>query len=438
MKVKDIKKLLPDLNNYRCDVLPILENLNFTPGKIFTQGVSELMSFDFDHDIKASVNFSMFKRFVSALEPNDELTLAVNGLRIAFIINGKTEMTLLDELFENLPVIREPSIERGSFPIGRLDLSDIEKLKDALECIGTDRLRPAMCHISLGRKIASTDAHMMYFNTASDGFMTGVVDPKVSYKRDNNKIWEDQVDFNLLTQDERSPYVTKIEEKRSSFLISGKLARMVVNAKLETEVTVFFGHQKVACEATPGEFRVSGTEYVQFKNSLFTVIEQCCDETYPDFKPVIPNALERDNFVTVVNTKELLKAVKAASAVASKVTHQICFKFDQSAQVHEHLTVTSEDLDFDSEFSRTIAACTSVVHIEKRTRTVVMDNGDAQTEEVPAPKIYKEIAFNGLFLIRVLSKITTQTVEINTFAPSLCCIIDNKFLIMPVMLNKNY
>jgi len=135
------------------------------------------------------------------------------------------------------------------------------------------------------------------------------------------------------------------------------------------------------------------------------------DAKYPDYNSVIP--IDNPNVLTV-NRAQLLQSLRRIAIYANKTTNQVALHVDEGS-----LTISSQDLDFSNEATEQLA-CTF--------------KGNPMS-----------IAFNGKFLIEMLSVMSTDEVSIRMSTPNRAGIVtpaeelkgqDLIMLIMPVLINQ--
>lgn len=142
-----------------------------------------------------------------------------------------------------------------------------------------------------------------------------------------------------------------------------------------------------------------------------TLVCRLIDGKYPNYEAVIPK--KNPNKLTIDRTV-FLNSVKRVSIFSSKTTHQVRLKITGS-----ELHLSAEDLDFANEANERL--------------TCQYDGDDI------------EIGFNSLFLVEMLSNLTTDQVNLELSEPNRAGILtpsenDDKdeevlMLVMPVMLN---
>jgi len=151
-------------------------------------------------------------------------------------------------------------------------------------------------------------------------------------------------------------------------------------------------------------------------NAFFTfghTIMACrlLDAKYPDYNAVIP--VDNPNVLTV-NRPQLLQSLRRISIYANKTTNQVALHIDDGS-----LTITSQDLDFSNEATEQLACSFK---------------GSPMS-----------IAFNGKFLIEMLSVLTYDEVCFKLSTPNRAGIVtpaeevkgqDLLMLVMPVMMGN--
>lgn len=149
--------------------------------------------------------------------------------------------------------------------------------------------------------------------------------------------------------------------------------------------------------------------FFTFGNSILAC--RLVDAKYPDYNAVIP--VDNPNLLTV-NRAQLLQSLRRIAIYANKTTNQVALHVDDGS-----LTISSQDLDFSNEATEQLT-CTF--------------KGKPMT-----------IAFNGKFLIEMLSVMTNDEVSFKLSTPNRAGIVtpaeeikgqDLLMLIMPVLINQ--
>lgn len=136
------------------------------------------------------------------------------------------------------------------------------------------------------------------------------------------------------------------------------------------------------------------------------------DARYPDYNVVIPNQKSATTTLTV--DRDLFASeLKLAGKFANKSTNQV------KLYLNGKIAISSEDIDFDHAYENEIDG-----KVKFRLKT----------GEVPEPLA---IAFNGNFLSEIVSQIPKgEPVTMNLWAHNKCAIINDHYLLMPLMLNE--
>ena len=149
--------------------------------------------------------------------------------------------------------------------------------------------------------------------------------------------------------------------------------------------------------------------FFRFGNT--NLICRLIDARFPDYQTVIP--AEHPNKLTI-QVSELLNTLRRIVNFANKTTYQVSFKIKGS-----ELEITSRDIDFSNEGNEKLICAYSGEDME--------------------------IAFNGKFLIDMLSSIGTDEVNFEFSQPTRACLLipstqkDNEdllMLVMPIMINN--
>lgn len=183
--------------------------------------------------------------------------------------------------------------------------------------------------------------------------------------------------------------------KATNFIIPRK-ALMLLNSALpedDTQVTISYNASNA--------FFTFGT---------VSLICRLIDARYPDYNAVIP--ADNPNKLTI-NRNDILNTVRRLIIFANKTTHQVTFKLSGS-ELHAY----ARDVEFSNEASETLACSYSGENLE--------------------------IAFNGKFLIEMLSSATSEEVLFEFSTPSRAVLVspvtqneneDLLMLLMPIMIN---
>jgi DNA polymerase-3 subunit beta len=322
-------------------ILPILENVLFIDGKIIATDLQNFIEYNI------GVNWGSFTL------PANELTKLLSNLpkssEISFINNPETYQTEIliigtNKKFKLKGESHEdfPVVPKTEKSIGLLTQVDIIKIKSVLPYVCTDDYKPAMGGVYLNGEIASTDGHRLIW-----------------FKSDN--------------------------KLKKSFILPSRAAK-IINEEIHS---VYYGKK-------------DETEYINLKTEDYSLITRAIDESYPDYKTVIP---QKNPIKAEINRKAFIESLKLALLAANKTTHRIIL------EINSDLKISSNDLDFETEFSDNIQV------------------------NVKGKKGLFEIGFNGKFLLEFAEDIQEEKIIFEFSEPHKAAIINGNRLLMPVMLN---
>jgi len=137
------------------------------------------------------------------------------------------------------------------------------------------------------------------------------------------------------------------------------------------------------------------------------------DGKYVNYNSVIPvwSGIEEEATAVSFNTKDLERMVKASLSTSNRTTNQVKFDIGPDGRTE----ISSSDPDFSNSFRGSIPA--SFVS-EKHMRKPI------------------SIGFNAKFLLGILKHIDDTTTEMFMSEPNKAVMINEEYLIMPVMLNN--
>ncbi len=400
MKVGKFKALFSTLQLViqKNSTLPIIECLAFSDNKITATDLTNYIVVDCEHDLIGCIDFQSLKKVISALDATDEIWFqnnSVEPVNAEILINGDHEFTLLTESIGEFP--KTPI--NSSICLGELTFKSIIEFMKILPFAGTNELQPAMMTICLEEDfMTSTNGHILAMSPL-----------------------ENKLDFPMIEVKDfsKNPLKPNISlKKKETLLIRSKAILILNKIKFEGKIAL----EKMA----PDELRNSEgiqidhspeNAYVFFIGDGITIISREMDERFPDFKNVIPQ--DSSGFIEmIVNGPELEKTLKKADSVSNSCNHQVAFKFENLGELNESLKISSDDLDFGHAYSKSIGA----TYMKHRPETGVMTD-------------FSRIGFNSRLLLQILKSDNKKHLQIKFFAPNKGAIIEDKFLIMPVMLN---
>lgn len=320
---------------------------------------------------------------------------------LAEFTEGKRRVKVTGEHPDNFPYTTPNSAEL--FHVGDFTEQHLEDLEIALCYVSNDALRPSMTGIQVGDHITATDAHRLYFKP--------------------------------------------IEPLMESMILPAKAVKILLN----------FGpkHWQVFCSAD-----ALHTAFLSDDGTY--IITRNIDARYPDWKVVIPDKKECAAIVTG-KKEDLLEEIKNAGKYANSSTN--CVTLGLNGKV----TISAREIDFKKEYSNEVNAkvkftgkglkyykITSeqedyegkpVWIVKKFSESSVVvrgENKNYRTRDwtVPVSDLEKlpdafDIGFNANFLTEIISKFEKgYDVNIELWSPTKPAIINENFLVMPLMLNS--
>lgn len=372
-------------------VLPILEDILFTPGFARVTDLETDVTIPFKMDgvpqDGVCIPARMFGEIMDMLESPSVDVCKDFGVTLK---EGKREIKLMGEDPMNFP--KNPG--ESWKPIGTIQGDQIQDIATALCFVSTDDLRPAMTGIYFNDHIAATDAHRLFWKP--------------------------------------------IEAMKQDFILPSKSAKIILalgGGKWE----VF--HDK---------------NHVKWVNDQGAeVVVRVIDARFPDYKVVIPDI--KDAIASITTFPDLmLKELKNAGKFANKSTNQVVLTLNGELSIH------SQDVDFSFEYNNVIDF--GEFHFAKNYKPFKLAgvNGDpdmvgtikdkkgvttfypyggvgreVKMEELTPIDPKLSIGFNEKFLSEIISKTPKDTpATIKLWGPTKAAIINDHFLVMPLMLSQ--
>lgn len=421
MKVKFLKTVIDKSSPLIDKTLPAFECLILNEGSIGFDAFDIQARWKCDCNTVGEINWQEIKKLIKSLDPTDDINFEKDiNYRILVSVNGTvigSFMRALEDI-SNRIVPFDLNVPQD-YDYEFLHKDDFDSMKIALGFAGKDELRPAMMGLSLSERVVSTNANCLYFKELQSKFKKNI-----SYnqswpsfeKVDDVKVFipKNGGTLEMIEKEEREVYETTspmlIRSKHISFLISlGTQSFRVARKK-----------GKMYLDPVAGLFPYQYDTLVKFQTPECVIILKPIDEKFPDVDSVIPRSVQmnaeladQNQIDLEFNTKELIKWLKVALSFANEITHRVSFSIkDQS------ILLEAEDIDNNKEFSKEIGV-KRFVHVFKENE-----------------KICERIGFNASILISILEKTNTLTVTMNIWAENRGAIINDSFLIMPVMLNS--
>lgn len=193
-----------------------------------------------------------------------------------------------------------------------------------------------------------------------------------------------------------------------SFILPAKTARVLLAFPGDYTVTALLEKIEGAKQESLTHVTFTRTDGVQI----------CCrviDAKFPDYQVVIP---EGDGNLNLEVDKEfLLKELKNAAKFANKSTNQVTLSMNGA------FAVSSQDVDFSFEYNAEFEPGDQVKFTFQK--------------DIPEDQRNMLIAFNAEFLQEIVHKQPAgERVRIKLWAPTKCAIINDQYLLMPLMLNS--
>lgn len=337
MKNSQLKKVIKAVIN-KNSVLPILENVLIKDGKMSMTDLETYVQIPYE----GPECCFYAEHFISALNIMESPTIEVDKLYNINIKENKRRIGVTGEDWSKFPAI--PVKDEDLKSIGSFNQEASGYLETALKFVSNDDLRPLLTGIHLGKEIAATDAHRLFWKA--------------------------------------------IKPLKKEFTMPAKTARILL--------------------AIGGEWKVffDGANYACFINQDgVSVYFRCIEGIFPNYQVVIPEG--EGNVVLSVDPKELRSEIKNAMQFANKATNQVTFSINGSVKIY------SCDVEFGFEYSNEVVA------------------------QTPIKKQDLQIGFNGKFLDQILSELDKgEKANIKLLASEKAAIINERFLLMPLMLNK--
>lgn len=181
-------------------------------------------------------------------------------------------------------------------------------------------------------------------------------------------------------------------------------APILLSVKALKLIQLFHATEDPLTVSLTGDFN----SMIILENSQSIIYTRNMDERYPDFLAVIPK--ENPNGFIIAKATLAGPLAKAISQ-ANKTTNQVRFKLTSG-----NLSISSENVDFSTEYSKDFGT-------------------KAEIQLLTAGEL--EIGFNGKFLERILAN-CGDVISLKCSVPSRGAIINDHFLLMPVLLNDHF
>lgn len=280
---------------------------------------------------------------LKSLENCKEIAITFHGFSAEIIADGRN-LTIAAFSADDFP--KSPEITNMMHQ-GRIIGQNVASVLDFL---GKDDLRPAMQGAYVGSDIVGTNGHYLrWIKSSYDG----------------------------------EPFI---------------LRREAVEAIKEQAKTV-------KMYSGPAQFwkvKKFGNDVCLYLNDV-QIITRAIEDTYPNYKAVIPQSNEGR---IRVNVNELKSALKSAKTAYNKNTKQVIFDVATS----QTLTLTADDIDLGTSVNIPITAQTQNIETGYR------------------------IGFNAEYLEKICSNVSADYLDISLDSPNRAAVINEHILLMPIML----
>ena len=370
--------------------------IRFETNAIIIRNHYQSVSMQFDTGVCASVDYTKFKNLISSLDKKKEVYFERKDDKLLIYYNGKVVMKMV---CDNKT---EPLLFSQKFPkyhySGLLKSADVEKVIEASTFISDDELRPAMLNVCVTQNmIYGTNAHWLYFNKHESNLtfpeIEEITTSDYSKKRSIN---ESCREYPLLLPVD----ILKILKK------SVKDYQVFIGWEMkEEELYGFSRKQKTISEM--------GLKLVSDGLSIITTMNF---DKFPDCDSVIPNfkVVDQSDLEVEFKKSDVQEAIKICM-ISNK--DRVVFDFVSSKG---NTVFTGEDLDDGTQ---------SMLEVKPEAIEVKIHNQSMISCD--------KIAFNPQYLNAIILQMKKENFKIRMFAPNRAGIIDDKFLIMPVMLEPH-
>lgn len=437
-------------------VLPILENFYLTGKEAAATDLetSMIIPYKTPHAKGVCVPADMFLKSLDRCKSPEIKSDKNYGVTLT---EGKRLMKLMGENPDNYPLIMmynkkpESMGNQDYVNLGTLTDEDMTVIKNCLSFVSKDDLRPAMTGVLIeapkeneSSLAVATDAHRLYRDKISPIAETFILPKKAAVVlTDLGGDWELTADSHW--KHEKNEIVMEYPKKKIQQLpehfdleVEGETIYYRGNKeKEEHKWKEYYSHITFEdfCErrcqpidiTDPDELEdvwVDDTEQEKRKIRIptnhvcftrkdgITVITRVIDARFPDWRVVWPQG--DGNLILNADKAILIDEIDLAMQYANRSTNQVAFS------INGVCNIASQDVDFSFEYHN---------EVEQAIPEWNEESMKDKTKEIAT-------AFNGKFLLDILSKIEDERVSIKLWAPNKAAIINDKFLIMPLMLNQ--
>jgi DNA polymerase-3 subunit beta len=376
-------------------VLPILETILFKDGSATVTDLETTVIVPFKVSGIPKEGVAIPASIFRDIHNMGEITsVSVNENLTCTFKSGSRVITFAGDKADQFPVSH-----KADYHIGSIGEKEIEAMEIANFFVSKDDLRPAMTGIFFSDNIVATDAHRLY-----------------SYP---------------------------IKKLGAEFIMPSKSVKILM-ALTSIKWDIYCDDPK-------------NPVHVMFVNDAgVKVIFRVIDARYPDYKVVIPK-MEDVTVKMLIDKNLLLPELKNASRFANKSTNQVNF------DVNSKLNLSASDVDFGFQYHNEVPAETifiedkrnewlitsktpgyegGIVSKKKKigSKWKVVKGGETwmvEEQDLQAAPQLLETAFNGKYISEVLHKLPDdKPVEFCFWGPTKATVINERFLIMPLMRNS--
>lgn len=398
MKAVFLKKVLTKANPLIDKILPVTECLLLDHGKVSIQSVGFEIQWKCDCKAEGEIDWDELKKIVKNFDNDDEVNFVNNGS------DGKIDIILDNEVIGSLNSVLLKRDERlkplefnlkGRARFTTLYKEDLTHLKTAIGFVSNDDLRPAIKCISLGKHIAASDGHRLFFQEP--------IRELPSF-----------MDSRFIEQE-----TLTVKERASNILLHKSFAKLISDYE-KNDVSIYINQEENKLENL--KFDYKGEKEILYVNTNvcfilgdMTVFVKSIDEKYPDYVNVIPIKDESRNFIDVTfNRKELIKSCKLALGFANTITHRGILSFGE-----EEVILSAGDADYSREFKKPVKVLELIT-----------------SHNVEKEVLIKRIGINLKLMIECLNISKNKDVQITFWNENRAMILDGNTLLMPAMIEE--
>lgn len=376
----------------RNGVLPILEYVYLSKDQLQVTDLETAVVLPFKSGIEACVPA---EKFLDVLDLMEEPVFKCDKNFGIEATAGTRKVKVMGENPDQFPLIFQ---KEDYFELGEIDADMLTRIAIALKFVSNDDLRPALTGVFFGKDIASTDAHRLYWHP--------------------------------------------IEPMMQEFIMPAKAAKIILG--------IGASHWRV--------FGTPESHLVLISDTGVMVTTRGIDARYPDYPVVIPR--DEHRALLTVNPDALRREIKIAMKFGNVTTKQVTFC------VNGKVEVKSQDVDFSHEYTNELTGSEAeakfykvkdipigtpvtvagraghVVGHGKDNEKVKFDDQTSLDKPIEVPTAEVEmlpelcVAFNGEFLDEVAAILKDQPIEMKLWSPTKATVINDCFVIMPLMLNQ--